>query len=324
MGRRRRGRAVHGILLVDKPAGGSSNAVLQRVRRSLNAAKAGHAGTLDPLATGMLPVLLGEATKFASYLISSRKAYEATLRLGIETDSLDADGEVVSERPVPALTREDLETAVAALRGTQQQVPPMVSAIKANGERLYKLAREGREVERQARQIEVEEFEILEIKLPELRVRVRCSKGTYIRVLGADLGNALGCGAHVTALRRIWVAPFEGQAMVSPADIEIGGEALLLPMDAGLAHLSRVQLDAAGVQAFRHGHAVPAALMASKPDQIAVGSGRPVTEGAGLGADEPLRVCDPQGGIIGLGAVQRAAPLHIRPIKVLQLESETA
>lgn len=309
---------MHGILLVDKPPGASSNAVLQRVRRSLDAAKAGHAGTLDPLATGMLPVLLGEATKFASHLISSHKAYEATLRLGIETDSLDADGEITRERAVPALAREQLDAAAAALIGAQQQIPPMVSAIKVNGERLYKAAREGREVERKARSIVVEAFEILAVNLPEVHIRVRCSKGTYIRVLGADLGEALGCGAHVTALRRTWVAPFEGQEMHLPEAIETGGDALLLPMDAGLGHLPRVQLDDVALQAFRHGHAV-AAVELSAGDAASNPTPQAACEAAEAAA--PLRVLGPDGGIVGLGVVQSAAPLQIRPIKVLQLDA---
>lgn len=310
MGRRRRGRAIHGILLVDKPTGASSNAVLQRVRRALDAAKAGHAGTLDPLATGMLPVMLGEATKFANFLISSHKVYEATFCLGVETDSLDADGEVTCERAVPRLTRADIEAAAAALTGELQQVPPMVSAIKVNGERLYKAAREGREVERKARAVTVESFEVLDVDLPHVKVRVHCSKGTYIRVLGADLGEALGCGAHVTALRRCWVSPFENEAMHTPEDIEQQGEALLLPLDAGLGHLARVAVDAAGLGAFRHGQAAP--VLGDAPLVSAAGEG-------------PVRVYGPDGGLVGLGAVATAvtpgATPQVQPLRVLQLDT---
>lgn len=340
MGRRRRGRAVHGILLVDKPSGVSSNAVLQRVRRALGAAKAGHAGTLDPLATGMLPVLLGEATKFASYLISSHKAYEATLRLGIETDSLDADGSVVRERVVPSLQLSDVVAVAATFRGEQQQVPPMVSAIKVNGERLYKVAREGREVERKARTIVVDAFEILETSLPDVRIRVRCSKGTYIRVLGSDLGEALGCGAHVTALRRSWVAPFDGCAMHSPEVVEAEGDALLLPLDAGIRHLPSVHLDASVLQPFRHGHAVLStpvlneSVAAVENASSAICGGSVSTEDAPVAM--PIRVYGPDGRIVGLGVeagveARRGggvacadAPIHIRPIKVLQLDGRVA
>lgn len=310
MGRRRRGRAVHGILLVDKPSGPSSNAVLQRVRRALDAAKAGHAGTLDPLATGMLPVLLGEATKFADHLITSHKAYEATVRLGIETDSLDADGEVTRKRPVPEdLDAAQIEAAAAALTGEIWQTPPMVSAIKINGKRLYKAAREGREIERPARQVTVDRFEILALDGPDVRVRVQCSTGTYIRVLAADLGDALGCGAHITALRRLWVSPFEGTAMHTPEVVEQDREGLLLPADAGLEHLSRVDLDAAALQTFRHGQAASATTQAASG--LAVGS-------------SPVRVYGPEGHIVGLGAVVDLTPLTIQPTKVLQLDAPPA
>ncbi len=297
---------MHGIMLVDKPSGRSSNAVLQRVRRALDAQKAGHAGTLDPLATGMLPVLLGEATKFASYLIASHKAYEATFFLGVETDSLDADGDVTRERPVgDRVTTEAIRRAADALTGEIEQVPPMVSAIKVNGERLYKAAREGREIERKARTVTVQSFEVLSVDLPEVRVRVQCSKGTYIRVLAQDLGETLGCGAHVTALRRLWVSPFETHPMHLPDTIEAQGEALLLPLDAGLEHLARVRLDAAAVTAFGHGQA--AAATTAEGDN-------PTAQD-----EDPVRVYGPGDQIIGLGRVTRCEPLLIHPLKVLQL-----
>lgn len=301
---------MHGILLVDKPSGRSSNAVLQQVRKSLDAAKAGHAGTLDPLATGMLPVLLGEATKFASHLISSHKAYAATLRLGIETDSLDADGDVTRERQVPTtLTTSDIEQAAAALTGDIWQVPPMVSAIKVNGERLYKAAREGREVERAARQVSVQAFEILSVDLPDVTVRVQCSTGTYVRVLAADLGTALGCGAHITALRRLWVSPFQEAAMHTPEAIARDGDALLLAADAGLEHLPCAALSAEQVPVFRHGQAARG--------QRAMGDA--------LAPDTaPVRVYGPGAQIIGLGAVTSVDPLMIQPVKVLQLDNAVA
>jgi len=310
-GRLTRGRALHGVLLVDKPGGASSNRVLQQVRRSLDARKAGHAGTLDPLATGMLPVLLGEATKLAGYLLAADKAYETTLTLGVETDSLDADGEVTRRRDVPSgLDTDTVEAAAAALRGVQQQVPPMVSAIKVDGRRLYQAAREGLEIERAAREITVHELRVMAVQGDTVRLSVRCSKGTYIRVLAADLGEALGCGAHVKTLRRTWVAPFETASMHTPDEIAARGEDCLLPLDAGLQHLPRVTVDAEGLIALRYGQ--PARALSNGPGH----DGGP-SAGGDASASPVWRVYGPQDDLVALGTLGPDGMLA--PGRVLQL-----
>ena len=260
-------RPVHGILLLDKPQGGSSNHALQRAKRLFNAQKAGHTGSLDPLATGMLPVCFGEATKLSAFLLDADKAYETTLLLGVRTDSADADGAVISTAPVP----DDLDAArfhriVDSFKGPQQQIPPMVSAIKVDGKPLYKLAREGIEIERKPRNVTIHDLEVLAFDGNSARLRVRCSKGTYIRSLVSDIGDSIGCGAHLTVLRRTAVSPFDNALMHDFDELERLREAapapdaifasldnLLLPIDAGLGHLPRVTLAPVAVVAFRHG-----------------------------------------------------------------------
>lgn len=274
--RHRRGRPVHGILLLDKPSGGSSNHALQKAKRLFGAAKAGHTGSLDPLATGMLPICFGEATKLAGFLLDADKGYETTLKLGVTTNSADADGEILETKPVPTnLDLEQFEEICNRFVGSLMQIPPMVSAIKIDGKRLYKLAREGKEVDRPARSVVIHELEILSFSGDSARLAVRCSKGTYIRSLVTDIGEAIGCGAHVTALRRTFVSPFGQfpmitletleQMMGSLPDEPEGGEpdvtalwpaldALLLAPDAGLGHLPRLTLDEQGEVAFVHGN----------------------------------------------------------------------
>lgn len=243
-------RDIHGILLLDKPLGLSSNQALQTARRLVGAAKGGHTGSLDPLATGLLPLCFGEATKIAGLLLGSRKAYEAEVRLGATTTTADLEGEVVDERPVPALDAAALEAALAPLRGRIVQVPPAYSAIKKDGVPLYVRARRGEEVDVPAREVEVYRLDVLEHHHDRVRLHVECGSGTYIRSLAVDLGNHLGCGAHLTALRRLWVDPFTQPAMVTLEQLrEAAGQgpdpldACLLPVDAGLAHMPRVQLD---------------------------------------------------------------------------------
>ncbi len=219
--RHRRGRPVHGILLLDKPNGGSSNHALQRAKRLFGASKAGHTGSLDPLATGMLPICFGEATKLSAFLLDADKGYETTLKLGVTTNSADSDGEVLETRQVPEdLTAERFAQVCERFVGDLMQVPPMVSAIKIDGQRLYKLAREGKEVERPPRPVTIFSLEVLSFSGDSARLSVRCSKGTYIRSLVTDIGEALGCGAHVTALRRTFVCPFEQYPMVSIETLE--------------------------------------------------------------------------------------------------------
>jgi len=199
---------VDGILLLDKPKGLSSNQALQKVRYLFKANKAGHTGSLDPLATGMLPICFGEATKFSAYLLDASKSYRASCQLGKTTSTGDAEGDVTSERPVN-VSEKELSQALQQFTGLIEQVPPMHSAVKVNGRRLYKLARSGKEVERAARAVEIHELTLVEFNHDKLVLDVRCSKGTYIRTLAEDIGNALGCGAYLTDLHRTSVHHFD-------------------------------------------------------------------------------------------------------------------
>lgn len=207
----RRGDPIDGILLLDKPVGPSSNQALQRARRALHARKAGHAGTLDPFATGLLVCCLGRATKLATPLLESDKVYEATMVLGIETDSGDLTGAVVSkseDATVSAIAQADIDAALAQFRGEIEQIPPMHSALKHKGKPLYHYARQGTEIERPARQVTIHQLELISHEQARVRIRVACSKGTYIRTLAQDIGRVLGCGAHLEALHRTVVGPF--------------------------------------------------------------------------------------------------------------------
>ncbi|MDB6167558.1 MAG: tRNA pseudouridine synthase [Verrucomicrobia bacterium] len=195
-------KELEGVLLVDKPTDHTSHDVVARLRRKLNMRKIGHAGTLDPMATGLLIMLIGKATRISQYLISLDKEYEGTIELGKTTDSQDADGEVLETRPVPPLTEAEVRAAMQAFLGDQYQMPPMYSAIKINGVPLYKSARKGEEIEREPRFIRVMSFDLTRFALPHLDFRLRSSKGTYVRTIAHDLGTKLGCGAHLTALRR--------------------------------------------------------------------------------------------------------------------------
>ncbi|AXS83222.1 MULTISPECIES: tRNA pseudouridine(55) synthase TruB [Marinobacter] len=209
MSRRRKGRDVNGILVIDKPLGVTSNGILQQVKRLFGAAKAGHTGALDPLASGVLPLCFGEATKFSQMMLDSDKAYIATARLGISTETGDSEGAIVAEKPVPAgLSSEVLEPVLDRFRGDILQVPSMYSALKHKGRPLYEYAREGIEVERPARPVTIYELTLLDIRENELDIAVSCTKGTYIRSLVEDIGEALGCGAHVSALRRTMASGF--------------------------------------------------------------------------------------------------------------------
>ncbi|HET9452179.1 MAG TPA: tRNA pseudouridine(55) synthase TruB, partial [Aggregicoccus sp.] len=199
---------MDGVLVIDKPRGPTSFDVVRQVRSFLRIKKVGHTGTLDPMATGVLPLCLGEATKIAGHILEGDKAYEATVRLGAETDTQDAEGKVVREAPVPPLSLELLEPALARFRGSFEQLPPMYSAVKVDGKRLYALARAGEEVERAARRVTVHELTLRDFSASELKLSVRCSKGFFVRTLAFDLGRALGCGAHLTALRRTASGPF--------------------------------------------------------------------------------------------------------------------
>ena len=266
-------RDVSGILLLDKPRGLSSNQALQKVRRLFGARKAGHTGSLDPLATGLLPICFGEATKIAGYLLGSRKAYDAELRLGATTDTDDAEGTPLQTRPVPTLDDAAIEAALAPLRGRIVQTPPPYSAIKQAGVPLYKRARRGEDVQAPPREVEVHRLDLVENKGELLRFYVECGSGTYVRSLARDLGETLGCGAHLTALRRVWVDPFVQPEMVTLESLEQdkaqGGFAaldrLLLPLEAGLTALPLVRLDATQVQRLRHGQRLTLAGITSSP-----------------------------------------------------------
>lgn len=214
------GRGVHGILLLNKSLGKSSNWALQGVKRLYQANKAGHTGSLDPLATGMLPVCFGEATKFSHYLFDASKRYTVVAKLGETTTTGDSEGEILSTKPVPPLTETDILATLKKFIGTQSQLPPMYSALKHQGQPLYKLARKGIEIERKPREITIKDIELTEYTPDTLTLDVACSKGTYIRSLVADIGEAIGCGAHVIKLHRTEVAHFKTQQMLSFADLQ--------------------------------------------------------------------------------------------------------
>ncbi|WNL39332.1 tRNA pseudouridine(55) synthase TruB [Halomonas sp. PAMB 3232] len=266
MARRRKGLPVNGVMLLDKPKGLSSNHALQRVRRLFEAQKAGHTGTLDPMATGLLPICLGEATKFSAHLLEADKMYRTRVELGVMTDTGDAEGEVLERRDVPALTEHDIEAAIARFRGEIDQVPPMYSALKHQGRKLYELAREGKEVERKARRVCIHEARLIGFDGAAFELEVSCSKGTYIRTLAEDIGAALGCGAHISALRRLRTGPFDSEAMWTLEEIEALAdqptrEAKLMPVDVLVDHLPALTVDDTGHQRLSHGQ--PAALDAT-------------------------------------------------------------
>jgi tRNA pseudouridine55 synthase len=255
---------IHGILLLDKPLGLSSNQALQTARRLVGAAKGGHTGSLDPLATGLLPLCFGEATKLAGWLLGSRKAYEAEVRLGATTTTADLEGDIVETRPVPPLDDAVIEAALAPLRGHIVQIPPAYSAIKQDGVPLYVRARRGEAVDVPAREVDVHRLEVIERQGDTLRLHVECGSGTYVRSLAVDIGAHLGCGAHLTGLRRLWVEPFMAPAMVTLDQLREAAEtgpdpleALILPVAAGLAHIPRVELDPEQTRILGFGQPVP-------------------------------------------------------------------
>ncbi|MEJ2619098.1 MAG: tRNA pseudouridine(55) synthase TruB [Candidatus Thiodiazotropha sp.] len=289
MGRRRnRGRNISGVLLLDKPEGMTSNKALQEVKFLYKAAKAGHTGSLDPLATGLLPICFGEATKLSAFLLDADKRYRVKVKLGETTTTADAEGEVVETSDPSSVTQAALVETLQAFHGEQQQLPPMYSAIKHNGERLYKLARQGIEVEREPRTIHIHGIELLSFDLPEFEMDVRCSKGTYVRTLAEDIGKQLGCGAYVSGLRRTGVGPYDDQSMLTLGQVqEAFGEKRfaemdewMLPLESALADWPEVALSADAAFYMKQGQAilVPNAptsgwvrLYANKTDFIGVG-----------------------------------------------------
>ncbi|MGM0477422.1 MAG: tRNA pseudouridine(55) synthase TruB, partial [Pseudomonadota bacterium] len=261
--RRKNGRDVSGILVLDKPRGYSSNQALQTVRRLFNARKAGHTGNLDPMATGVLPICLGEATKVSAFLLDADKGYHGTIRLGVTTDTGDAEGEVIETRPVPALDEARVEEVLARFRGPIEQLPPMYSAVKQGGQPLYKLAREGREVERKPRPVTIHELQSTRIGEDRIDIEVHCSKGTYIRTLAEEIGEGLGCGGHLSALARTRAGPFDMTRAVTLERLrEVAEEgtaaldALLMPAETGLEDWPRVQLSSTGAFYVRQGQPV--------------------------------------------------------------------
>ncbi|MDP6967823.1 MAG: tRNA pseudouridine(55) synthase TruB [Gammaproteobacteria bacterium] len=262
MAKQLKGRAVSGILILDKPTGMSSNHALQRVKRLFGARKAGHTGALDPLATGLLPICLGEATKVTQFLLDANKRYQTRAQLGVRTDSSDADGKVLETKPCEHITQTMVEAELPQFRGTISQVPSMFSALKHQGQPLYKLARAGKKVAVKARQVQVFDLTFLGLQDAQVSMDITCSKGTYIRSIVEDLGLALGCGAHVAQLRRLQAGPFVAeqmvtleqlQALVEEVHQEYAGaapekaifaalDALLLPLDTAVLHLNAVQL----------------------------------------------------------------------------------
>ncbi|TRZ97868.1 MAG: tRNA pseudouridine(55) synthase TruB [Rhodocyclaceae bacterium] len=256
-------RRLDGVLLLDKSLGLSSNHALQAARRLYNAEKAGHTGTLDPLATGLLPLCFGEATKFSGELLNADKRYVATVQLGVTTTTADAEGAVLERRPVE-VDRSDVEAALAAFVGAIEQVPPMYSALKRDGKPLYAYARAGIEVEREARRISIHELRLLDggedLAAGRFVFEVRCSKGTYVRSLAADIGERLGCGAHLAGLRRTGIGELDVADALSLAMLEAltieARDALLLPPDSLLNGLAEVRLDIADATRLRHGQAV--------------------------------------------------------------------
>ena len=260
---RKKGRDVHGVFLLDKPQGVSSNDIMQKVKRLFKANKAGHTGALDPLATGMLPICLGEATKFSQFLLDSDKRYVVIAKLGERTDTSDAEGQVVQSREVN-VAEADILSALSAFRGEILQVPTMFSALKHNGKPLYEYARAGITVEREARPITIFELKFIDYQAPFLTLEVHCSKGTYIRTLVDDLGEALGCGAHVTMLRRLAVADYPIEEMMPIEDLALLADSfpsseldrLLLPMDTAVASLPQLNLTAEQTKAVGFGQRV--------------------------------------------------------------------
>ncbi len=269
MGRRKKGRDVHGWLVVDKPAGISSNAVVNKVRWAFDAKKAGHAGTLDPEATGVLAVALGEATKTVPYITDALKAYRFTVRLGKATNTDDAEGEVISESETRP-SDDEIVAALAPLTGDIMQVPPKFSAVKIDGQRAYKLARDGEEVEIEARPLFVEDLKLVDrLDADHVTLEMTCGKGGYVRAIARDLGEALGCYGHVRELRRIWSGPFVAEEGVSMERIEELAkseeiDALLLPLSEGLTSLPELKCTHEGATRLRHGN--PGMVIASDVD----------------------------------------------------------
>lgn len=296
--RNKKGRSLNGLLLFDKPAGESSNRSLQKIKRLYNANKAGHTGTLDPLATGLLVICFGRATKVSNYLLAIDKQYEVVLKLGVSTDSGDADGEILEQRDASMVTEEQILQSATQLTGSIEQIPPMYSALKHQGTRLYELARKGIEVEREPRNVHIYKFEYIEQHQDLLTMRVHCSKGTYVRTLVEDLGKLLGCGAHVVELRRISLGPFVEAQMHAYDELVKRAEQgypeldkILLPTDDALL-------------------AWPAVFIADK-DMLDVRNGKAIAVD-NLPVEDMVRVYDENQQFYGIGSVRGGGQLLVK------------
>lgn len=300
MSRSRKGRDIHGIILLDKPRAYSSNQAVQAVKRLLDARKAGHTGTLDPFATGMLPICLGEASKTAGFMLDAAKSYLATARMGRATATGDIEGEVTREMAVPDWPDSEIEAVLDDFRGPIEQVPPMYSALKHEGQALYKLARQGKEVPRQARRVIIHSLELIRWEAPLLTLKVTCSKGTYIRTLAEDIAAALGNCAHLESLRRLAVGPFREEQMLGFEELEkrIGAgrldECLLAP-DAAISDWPKRVLEASEAERFAHGNPV---------------------DGAGIRAGL-VRVYGPEDRLLGIGEVRCDGRAHPKRLMLL-------
>ncbi|HEY0660274.1 MAG TPA: tRNA pseudouridine(55) synthase TruB [Lysobacter sp.] len=303
-------RPLNGLLLLDKPGGLSSNQALQQVRHLFRAEKAGHTGSLDPLATGLLPICFGEATKIAGLLLGSHKAYETTAALGVTTDTDDADGMPLLERPVPDLDRATIEAALAPLHGLIRQRAPIYSALKQGGEPLYAKARRGEAIEAPERDVVVHQLQLLEHDGPRLRLHVECGSGTYVRSLVRDLGETLGCGAHVTALRRLWVDPFTEPRMFTLDELRAlaeQGEAMLdaclLPVEAGLSAFPHIELHSEAARRY--------------------GQGQRLRLEPGSTSEGLVAVYDDAGRVLGLGHIDVDGVLHAQRLFTWATVGET-
>lgn len=300
MARRKKGLPINGILLLDKQAGFSSNSSLQKAKRLFNAQKAGHTGSLDPLATGMLPICFGEATKISAFLLESDKCYQTTVQLGKTTTTADAEGDILQEREIPELNQEKIQHVLQQFTGNISQIPPMYSALKKDGTPLYKLARKGETVERKARQVTIHELKLINFTADSLTLDVKCSKGTYIRSLVEDIGEALDCGAYVKTLRRTAVSPFEAYEMFNFHQLDAMQEMAsldecLLPIDAGLKHWKPITISNKDADYFKMGRTIKVDLQNS---------------------DKNLRVYAENGAFLGIGYIKH--PYSLAPKRIIQ------
>jgi len=295
----KKGRDISGIIILDKPLNISSNHAVQRIKRLFGAKKVGHTGSLDPLASGVLPICLGHATKVSQYLLASDKSYQFTMQLGQTTTTGDVEGDVVLERPVPAVDQESLSALLESFCGTIQQIPPMYSALKHKGQRLYKLARAGQVVERPAREVVIKSLSLISQTIDSLTLEVCCTKGTYVRTLAEDLGEKMGCGAHVTFLRRIKTGPFELNSSLTLEQLEahsgdfVALDNLLLGLDVALLEYSEV--------------------ICSEQQKADLCMGRRIGF-KGLIEEPLIRLSDSQGLIFGLGKWSEESQLA--PVKI--------